>query len=176
MKHLKYARYLFLHKLYVALACLREGLWWRAFSHDLSKFLPGEWGPYANFFYGEKPAEVRDSTGYYKPTDTGDSAFDFAWLLHQKKNRHHWQWWLLPEDEGGVKLLPMPYVCVLEMICDWYGAGRAQMGGLHKGWDSVADWWVVNQHKMQIHKATFSTIDQLLGSRVSVEWQARQPK
>lgn len=85
--------YVVRHKWFVFVACYRLGIPWRGLVHDLSKFLPSEWIPYTNFFYGPKPSP-RDSTGYYKPTDTGDKAFDFAWLLHQKRNRHHWQWWL----------------------------------------------------------------------------------
>ncbi len=46
MKMLKYLRYIIKHKWYVARACFREGLWWAALTHDLSKFRPGEWFPY----------------------------------------------------------------------------------------------------------------------------------
>ena len=105
MKYLKYAWYIIKHKWYVMIECFKVGLYWQGITHDLSKLLPDEWFPYANYFYGFKK---RDETGYYKPTDTGDKAFDFAWLLHQKRNPHHWQWWILPEDDGGTKILEMP--------------------------------------------------------------------
>src|SRR5438128_6450654 len=111
MKHLRYLRYLLRHKWFVFVECWKVGLYWLGLIHDWSKFMPDEWFPYAEFFYGKNSKTVRDSTGYYKPTDTGDARFDFAWLLHQKRNRHHWQWWLLREDDGGVKVLPIrePY-------------------------------------------------------------------
>ena len=84
----------------IFLECAKRGLWWRGLLHDLSKFLPSEFLPYACYFYGPRArvGALRDGTGYYKPTDTGDAAFDFAWLLHQKRNDHHWQWWVLPEN------------------------------------------------------------------------------
>ena len=103
-KYFKYFWYIIRHKWFVMLACFDMGLYWQGIVHDLSKLLPSEFFPYANFFYGKKK-EVRDSTGYYKPTDTGDKAMDFAWLLHQKRNKHHWQWWVLPEDNGESKWL-----------------------------------------------------------------------
>lgn len=96
----------------------------------------------------------RDETGYYKPTDTGDAAFDFAWLLHQKRNRHHWQWWILPEDESGIKILEMPYKYRNEMICDWKGASRAQG---HNG--EIITWWEANNQKLQLHRNTRHIIE-----------------
>ena len=142
MEWLQYLSYVLRHRWYVGRACWRCGLWRAGITHDLSKYLPSEFFPYASFFYGKK---VRDSTGYYKPTDTGDKAFDFAWLLHQKRNRHHWQFWILPEDEGGVKLLPIPRKALLEMACDWWGAGKAQTGrGDFEGW------YAANGHKIQM--------------------------
>ena len=53
-KHLKYAGYVFRHKFYVALACFKQGLYWRGLTHDMSKFLPTEWTPYAEFFYDKR--------------------------------------------------------------------------------------------------------------------------
>lgn len=103
--------------------------------------------------------EARDQTGYYKPTDTGDPDFDFAWLLHQKRNRHHWQWWILPEDEGGVKILQMQGRYVAEMLCDWLGASRAQRSG-----SSVPDWYSANGRKMQLHTITRDVIEYALGA------------
>jgi hypothetical protein len=151
--YIRYLWYVIRHKWYVFLACWRVGLVWHGLTHDLSKFLPSEFIPYARHFYGEGAKEWRDRTGYYKPTDTGDAPFDFAWLLHQKRNRHHWQWWILPEDEGGVKVLPMEDVSLTEMICDWKGAGLAQ------GKPDIRAWWDANNHKMQLHRDTRRTIE-----------------
>jgi hypothetical protein len=144
------------------LACFKYGLIWRGIKHDWSKFLPSEWIPYARFFYepdGTKKTR-RDSTGYYKPTDTGDKAFDFAWLLHQKRNRHHWQWWILPEDNGGIKVLEMHKDDALEMYCDWIGAGRAQ--GV-VDWQNPKRWYDLNKHKMQLHPETQAYVESLMG-------------
>ena len=143
-----YLKYVLRHKWFVMRACLRHRLYWRGLTHDLSKLLPSEFGPYARHFYGPNAKQWRDKTGYYKPTDTGDAAFDFAWLLHQKRNQHHWQWWILPEDEGGVKIMEMSEIARMEMVCDWEGAGLAQ------GKPDIAAWWRTNNHKMQLAPAT----------------------
>ena len=155
LSHLKYLRYVIVHKWWVMVECFRHGLYWRGLMHDLSKLLPSEYLPYAAFFYGREQCgqQSRDETGYYKPTDTGDVAFDFAWLLHQKRNDHHWQWWILPEDEGGVKVLPMSRAARLEMLCDWHGAGRAQ------GKPDTAAWYRKNGHKMQLHPETRAWVE-----------------
>lgn len=160
--YIQYLRYLVRHIWFVRQECWRHGLLAQGLFHDLSKWRPDEFVPYARFFYA-KPR--RDATGYYKPTDTGDAAFDFAWLLHQKRNPHHWQWWLLPEDDGGVKVLAMPHRFRLEMVCDWVGAGKAQ------GFFSPPDdpyretraWYIKNKDKMQLHPDTRRWVEWWIG-------------
>jgi len=167
MKHLYYLWYVLRHKWFVLLACWSMGLRWRGLVHDWHKFLPSEWTPYVEHFHGsKKPKEPRDSTGYYKPTDTGDPAFDFAWLLHQKRADHHWQWWILPEDKGGLKILPMSETARWEMLCDWYGAGRAQLREKHQGWKSTKEWYENNRDKMQLHAETRHLIETFLRNAV----------
>jgi hypothetical protein len=139
-----YLWYVIRHKWFVFLAACHFGIPWLGMIHDWSKLLPGEFIPYARHFYGSNP-QKRDETGYYKPTDTGDDAFDFAWLLHQKRNRHHWQWWVLPEDNDGVKVLDIPTRYRKEMLADWRGAGKAQ------GTPDTQVWYRKNKDKMMLH-------------------------
>lgn len=154
-----YLRYLVRHKYYVSLECFRQGLYWRGLKHDWTKFLPSEFIPYARFFYGDGHTinSRRDKTGYYKPTDTGDAAFDHAWFLHQKRNDHHWQYWVLPDGATDVRLLPMPHDAWLEMMCDWVGAGRAQ------GTNDPRGWYLANGAKIRIHPATRAATRKFLG-------------
>ncbi len=168
-KYIKYLAYLFRHKWYVFIECCKEGIPWRGLLHDNSKFLLSELVPYTNYFYGDCDCQGikkgRNETGYYKPTDTGDKAFDFAWLLHQKRNRHHWQWWILPEDEGGVKVLEMEYPYNVEMICDWIGAGKAQGHFSPKDdrFFETRKWYAQNGNKMNIHPTTRKWIENKIG-------------
>jgi hypothetical protein len=142
--------------------CFKFGLYYRGLKHDISKFFPSEWFPYANFFYGSAPKAKRDETGYYKPTDTGDEKFDFAWLLHQKRNDHHWQWYVLPEDGGGFKVLEMDVNAVFEMTCDWCGASKAQEKG---GWRGVFTWYEANAKKMLFHPDSRDLVESILKNK-----------
>ena len=158
VKHWKYLKYVLRHKWYVMLACFREGLYWRSLVHDLSKFLPSEWFPYAEHFYGSKRKPWRDSTGYYKPTNSGDLQFDYAWLYHQNRNAHHWQYWVLTEDDTGKPIcMPMPPKYIAEMVCDWRGAGKAQGFG-----SDPKQWYMKNRKNMQLHQQTRLIIERML--------------
>ena len=146
-RHLAYARYLARHKWFVFSACFRTGAgFWRGLVHDLSKFKPREWIPYSETFY------AKDGSKRYLETEE----FDVAWLHHQHANPHHWQYWLLHEDDGGVKVLEMPDEYVREMVADWIGAGAAQ------GKPDTLGWYNANKHKMKLHSKTKSKVEKLL--------------
>jgi len=159
MKHLKYASYVIRHKWFVMLECFKVGLYWRGLTHDLSKLLPDEWFPYANYFYGncpsfkDLPAGIKE-TFFGKTKEDVEKDFDFAWLLHQKRNPHHWQWWILIEDDGGTKILDIPLKFRKEMLADWRGAGKAQGYG-----DNTKTWYEKNKGKMQLHPETKKWIE-----------------
>lgn len=146
LKYIHYLSYVIRHKWYVMLECFKQGIYWQGLIHDISKFYPDEFIAYANHFYGNSIGidTGRDKTGYYKPTDTGDKKFDYAWLLHQKRNKHHWQWWCLPEDNGGIKVLDIPIIYRKEMLSDWRGAGKAQ------GKPDTLAWYTKNRNKLMI--------------------------
>jgi len=136
---------------------MKVGLFWRGLFHDMSKFLLSEFIPYAKYFYNEDGSlkQIRDNTGYYKPTDTGDKNFDFAWHLHSKRNRHHWQWWIQPDFKNN-KVLEMKYEDVMEMICDWKGAGKAQKT------PNVLLWYKKNKNKMILHPNTRKLVEKYI--------------
>jgi len=172
MKFFKYLRYLVKHKWYVMLECFHEGLFWRGVTHDLSKFLPDEFFPYMNYFYGKKSKEHIQKEGFCKPKVTNDEKFDFAWLLHQKRNKHHWQWWVLPEDNGRTKVLEMPYPYLQEMICDWIGAGKAQ-GFVSPPNDKYYEtniWYQHNKNRIILHEKSRARIERILeGAGISYQ-------
>lgn len=165
MKHLKYLKYVTMHRYYVFLECLKMGLVWRGLKHDISKFLPSEWFPYAEFFHGKYAKARRDKTGYYDPNHTASLEFSYAWFLHTKRNDHHWQYWATAKDTDGVKLFPMPPNAILEMICDWYGASRAQG---KSGWPEVLTWYTDNKDKIRLHYTTRYYVEQLLALKCKV--------
>ncbi len=165
--YFKYLWYVIKHKWYVMLECFKQGLWWRGLTHDLSKLRWSEFVPYAKHFYGKKAHlyTQRDSTGYYKPTNTGDPDFDFAWLLHQKRNDHHWQWWCCPEEGNSIKVFPMSKKAMTEMVCDWIGAGRAQ-GFKGDKYEEVRRWYSKNRDRMILEETTRFLIES------KIKWNA----
>lgn len=104
-RHLKYLKYVLRHKWFVFIECCKLGIPIRGILHDWSKFRPSEWFPYADYFYGdERPAReiprgALAGMGIFPYTrEEVEEAFDIAWNLHQKRNDHHWQFWLLTPD------------------------------------------------------------------------------
>ncbi|MHB8483528.1 MAG: DUF5662 family protein [Nitrospiria bacterium] len=164
MRYLKYLKYLLRHKFWVAVYCFKEGLFWQGLVHDNSKLLPSEFLPYVNYFYSSKQGikRGRDDTGYYKPTDTGDIEFDKAWLYHQNRNKHHWQFWVLQNDDGTSKAFEMPEKYVREMVCDWKGAGKAQNSVDEKGNPKVIQWYEKNGGRMTIHLNSRQLVEDIL--------------
>lgn len=166
---IRYFWYVVRHRWFVLLECWKWGLLWRGIMHDLSKFRPSEFLPYAAHFYGPRARQRRDSTGYYKPEDTGDAAFDLAWFFHQRRNDHHWQWWILPTSAGGLAPRRMPWKAALEMVCDWRGAARAQ------GTASVQQWYDAHKDEMTLDPGTRGLVEaELSGVGTAEMWRGLQ--
>lgn len=142
MKYVKYAKAVLRHKWFVFVECAKRGLIWRGLMHDISKFRPSEFFPYANYFYGDR-------------TEKTSKAFDSAWLKHQHRNKHHWQHWVLQEDTGETKLQEMPKQYRLEMICDWVGASKAY------GSDIVA-WYAQSRPARKLNPKTLVQVEKEL--------------
>jgi hypothetical protein len=151
MKYFKFLGYLILHKWFVFLECCRLGVPWRGLTHDLSKFLPGEFIAYAGCFY-----ETHHGNEEIKTPASEESSYALAWLVHQKRNRHHWQWWVLYGEENGPAAVPMKDQYIKEMVADWWGAGRAQ------GQPDIIAWYRANREKMLLHPSTRRKVEHLL--------------
>ncbi|KZE69259.1 hypothetical protein AWM68_03045 [Fictibacillus phosphorivorans] len=104
----KYFLYIIEHKLNVFIECWREGLYLQAFTHDISKFHPVEFFPYARKFYSNKKV---DEVEWQK-----------AWLHHQHHNKHHWNYWVV--DQVKREAVPIPRKYIFEMICDYRSLSR----------------------------------------------------
>jgi hypothetical protein len=168
MIYLNYLWYVVKHKWFVMIECFKMGLIWQGIIHDNSKFFPSEFIPYARHFrYGIQTG--RNKTGYYKPTNTGDKAFDFAWFLHQKRNAHHWQYWTIPDDSEGLLLMLIPDKYLKEMICDWIGAGKAQGKSSPKEdkYLETRNWYMTNKDKIQINTQSRIEIERIIKKEVN---------
>lgn len=149
-RHIEYGKYVLRHKWYVFLAGLKLHLpLLIILFHDWDKFLPDEWLPYACTFYN------KDGSKRYQEFPD----FSLAWNAHQKRNKHHWQYWLLTWDRGETESLPMPDVYRREMLADWMGAGKAL------GKPLVWEWYYADsQAKMRelLHPETRAWIEEQL--------------
>jgi len=107
--HIKYFWYVARHKWFVLVAGLRLRVnIVQLITHDWSKFLPSEWGPYVAHFYGDYPKhDPEDPCKWQRRNYDGPTTldvkrwFDVAWNHHQKRQPHHWQYWLLTTDQPG---------------------------------------------------------------------------
>jgi len=109
--------------------------------HDESKDSEAEYGPYDRYFYGSGAQEE----------------FDYAWLHHIHNNPHHWQYWLLHEDDGDVKALDMPEKYLIEMICDWWSFSF-KSGNLYE----IFDWYKEHKDSMILSKNTRKLVETYL--------------
>jgi len=145
MKYWKYLLYVIRHKYYVFIECRKEGLIWQGIVHDLSKFNPVEFIPYTDRFFSER--------GYAPDVLT---AFWYAWLHHQHRNKHHWNHWVVDQHEQ--RALQMPDKYVIEMICDWRAMGRDFK-------DTAKDFYTKNMDKIILHPLTRIDVERKLGIR-----------
>lgn len=87
-----------------------------AINHDLSKYSYNEYTAYDRYFYGGG-----------RDTEEGREEFGMAFLNHVHQNPHHWQNWVLIDDDAsdslnGTQVRPfdMDDDYILEMIADWW--------------------------------------------------------
>lgn len=108
----QYFKQIMLHKKYVFEECLKCGITWQGITHDLSKFSKQEFTRSAKRYFGENTDQVKEE--YVK-----------SWLHHKGCNPHHWEYWTDYGKQGDIITHKVPYNYVIEMVCDWIGAGKA---------------------------------------------------
>ena len=128
-------------------------------AHDASKNSPEEYEAYDNYFYSEKK------------TKEIEEAFDYAWLHHIHYNPHHWQYWILKEDDSvvsennmTVKCLDIPDNYLLEMIADWWSFSWKQYLTSHDRNDlyEVFIWYEEHTDCILMHKNAKQKVEDLL--------------
>lgn len=118
---------------------LTTNLW----QHDNSKFSTEEYDPYDIYFYGNASYEAKKN-------------FEYAWLHHIHNNPHHWQYWVLDQDDGPEKLLNMPLEYIVEMVADWWSFSW-KSGNLYE----IFDWY--DKHKgMKLAPETRTMVEKIL--------------
>lgn len=117
------------------------------YSHDHSKSSQEEYDAYDAYFYG------------YNRSYAVVNDFKKAWLHHIHNNPHHWQHWVLINDDQteGTIALEMPYEYVIEMICDWWSFSH-KSGRLYE----IFDWYEMHKERMILHDNTRKIVEDIL--------------
>lgn len=120
-----------------------------SFNHDESKYSTEEYDPYDRYFYGGNRS--------YKVVQD----FNYAWLHHIHQNPHHWQYWVLLEDdpEAGLpyKALPIPLPYIFEMIADWWSFSW-KAGNLFE----IFNWYAEHRDKQYINLNSRMILERIL--------------
>lgn len=146
-KYWQYFCYLLRHKWFVFVECARYGIYWRGLAHDMSKFLPAEFAPYARYYFGGRPIGAANQEKY-----------NLAWNYHQKRNRHHQQFWFMISGDRQIIFFSMPDKYRKEMLADWRGAARAK-----KAATSAAEWYLERRDRILLHPETRAWVEAELG-------------
>lgn len=117
------------------------------FNHDHSKDKFDEYSAYDAYFYGGNRS--------YKVVND----FRKAWLLHIHRNPHHWQYWVLVDDDPkeGTIALPMDYEYIVEMICDWWSFSW-KTGNLYE----IFNWYEEHSKHIILHDSTRKIVVDIL--------------
>ena len=119
-------------------------------NHDETKYESDEYIAYDEYFYGTEPV---------KEPVIVKRRFDYAWLHHIHNNPHHWQHWVLINDDAelGAVALEMPIEYVIEMVCDWWSFGWKN-NNLYE----IFDWYEKNKDHMILHENTRKEVEYIL--------------
>lgn len=123
--------------------------------HDSSKYSVEEYAAYDAYFYGgNRSKAVVDE-------------FNKAWLHHIHKNPHHWQHWVLIEDDpkNGTNYIcvEMPKAYAVEMIADWwsFSIGKGEP-------TEIFNWYAEHKDTMKLHKNTRNYVESILDGIKSI--------
>lgn len=141
------------HRSAVFIHCVRAGIPWRGFWHDVSKLSPQEFIPSMKHFAGTRsPNEL----------ERADYGYSLAWMHHKGRNRHHFEYWTDYDPvTKAMSPVKMPLVFVVEMFCDRVGASKT-----YKGRDytdaSAYEYFIRGKAKDRMHPETARLLERLL--------------
>lgn len=124
---------------------------WQLIKHDMSKLSPIEFLESVKYFQGSRspiPA-CKAANGYSK-----------AWQHHKGRNPHHYEYWV-DNIDTGMTMIPIPWKYLLEMVADWYAAGRTYNGKSFTNQDEI-NWWESNKDIMSLNPLTRAAVNRII--------------
>lgn len=108
------------HRHKVIVHCYKAGIFWQGLLHDLSKYSPTEFIPGVKNYVGNMSPNVKERKRY---------GFSRAWLHHQGRNKHHFEYWVDYNPKTKCKEpVEMPTRYLIEMFCDRVAASKIYYG------------------------------------------------
>ena len=137
-QHLAFLWFFLRHKWYVFVACYRLGIPLQGLAHDADKLWPDVYPHYFDAWRFATPVPPQ------------------AKLRHYRRTRHHWQSWVVLQDDGKAVALPIPDRHRKELIADWEGAAKSTGGK-----DGTA-WYRQYRNSIVLHDSTRAWVEEIL--------------
>lgn len=141
--------------------CAQMGIAIIGEQHDLSKFSREEFEIYKYADGTKSPHDIARAELGVSP----------SWVHHKANNQHHWEYWTdfnsaTPNGDGTFTItcrcVKMPYTRVIEMFCDFVGAGKVYN---KDKWtvNSPLEYWKTNcENQRAMHKDSEDLLVRLL--------------
>lgn len=141
------------HRHKVITHCYKAGIFWQGLRHDLSKYTPAEFIPGMKYYQKGKSPNVKEREL---------NGFSRAWLHHQGRNKHHYEYWVDYSPKVHCKKpVPMPIKYVIEMFCDRVAASKIYYGEEYT--DSKPFEYFDNGRSIRVaHEETLELLEKLL--------------
>ena len=121
------------HRHKVIIHCAKAGILWQGLRHDLSKYSPTEFIAGVKNYLGDKSPNEKERERY---------GFSRAWLHHQGRNKHHYEYWIDYNVNAGkdgriLTGMKMPVRYVVEMFLDRIAASKVYIGEAYNDSDPL---------------------------------------
>lgn len=141
------------HRHKVIAHCYKAGIFWQGLFHDLSKYSPTEFVPGIKYYQGDESPNEREREV---------NGFSRAWLHHQGRNKHHFEYWVdYNPDLDRKEPVRMPTRYLIEMFCDRVAASKIYYG---KDYDQTRPFAYFDKRRKRrwMHEETSRQLEDLL--------------
>ncbi len=141
------------HRQAVLCNCIRAGIPFQGFVHDLSKYSLTEFVPSVKYYQGTRSPNEQERT---------EKGYSEAWMHHKGRNKHHFEYWTdySPETKQ-LEPVKMPLRYVAEMFCDRVAASKIYNGEKYTEYEPLR-YFLRGKPRRKIHPETSRFLEILL--------------